>query len=240
MMALLLCFFVMLFAMSDVNEVELMRFLESFGNPNINVVQASSSFGMQTMLGSGIIHMPAPDPDANAGFQALEIYDDMSDRLMSLAIDFETFFHESRTGLDDGTAPHEPPPIDIVYDPELEELRIIFGDNMLFASASAEVLPATLYLLDYVAQILIDNPEFLIFIEGHTDNVPMRAGHPIFPTNWHLSASRAIAVLSHLEAQGVEPYRLIPIGFGEHNPRGDNNTEEGRAQNRRVEIRITQ
>jgi chemotaxis protein MotB len=71
-----------------------------------------------------------------------------------------------------------------------------------------------------------------INVEGYTDNQPIRNG--LFPSNWELSAARATAVVRALEREGVDPARLSATGYGENRPVGDNATEEGRAQNRRV------
>jgi len=74
------------------------------------------------------------------------------------------------------------------------------------------------------------NPDLKIGVEGHTDNV----GTPA--SNKTLSEARAKSVVSAIVAQGIAADRLSPVGFGQDKPITDNNTEEGRAQNRRVEL----
>jgi outer membrane protein OmpA-like peptidoglycan-associated protein len=74
------------------------------------------------------------------------------------------------------------------------------------------------------------NPDLKIGVEGHTDNV----GSPA--SNKTLSEARAKSVVSALVAQGISADRLTPAGYGQDNPVADNNTEEGRAKNRRVEL----
>lgn len=75
-----------------------------------------------------------------------------------------------------------------------------------------------------------------IFVEGHTDNIPIATVE--YPSNWELSAARAIEVAELLVAGGVEGGRISAVGYADTQPRGDNSTEEGRALNRRVEIMI--
>ena len=79
----------------------------------------------------------------------------------------------------------------------------------------------------------------VIRIEGHTDNQPIKRKKDKFKTNWELSTARAISVLYYfINECGVNPENIYIAGFGEHSPIADNNTKEGRNQNRRVEIVI--
>jgi chemotaxis protein MotB len=78
-----------------------------------------------------------------------------------------------------------------------------------------------------------------IVIAGYTDNLPIE--EPLarrFPTNWDLSAARAIAVVRYLEPQGIDPSQLSAVAFGKYHPIASNDTPEGRAQNRRINIVI--
>jgi outer membrane protein OmpA-like peptidoglycan-associated protein len=85
-------------------------------------------------------------------------------------------------------------------------------------------------VIDQIVQMMKANPDLKIGVEGHTDNV----GTPA--SNKTLSEARAKSVVSAIVAQGVSADRLSPAGFGQDKPIADNNTEEGRAQNRRVEL----
>ena len=69
-------------------------------------------------------------------------------------------------------------------------------------------------------------------VEGYTDNVPIR--NDLFPSNWELSAARASSVVRLFESSGIDPARLSAVAFGEQNPSASNETEAGRAENRRV------
>jgi chemotaxis protein MotB len=76
-----------------------------------------------------------------------------------------------------------------------------------------------------------------IRIEGHTDNVKITSRlAKVYPTNWELSAARAINVLKYLQQQGIDPKILSATAFGEYQPLADNSTAEGRAKNRRIAI----
>ena len=78
-----------------------------------------------------------------------------------------------------------------------------------------------------------------IRIEGHTDNIQISGAlTQTFPTNWELSAARAINVARYLQKQGLDPATLSAAAFGEFKPVADNETKEGRAKNRRIEITL--
>ena len=101
-----------------------------------------------------------------------------------------------------------------------------------FESASAELLSSSNKILLEVTNILKENPTILIEISGHTDNVGDSQ------SNYHLSRNRAKAVYTFLIKNGIQKKRLTYRGFGETQFIQTNSTEEGRAENRRVEIKI--
>ncbi len=111
------------------------------------------------------------------------------------------------------------------------------SDALLFAPAKADIKPEALEILTYVADLLgsLDNQ---VIVEGHTDNVPINT--LIFPSNWELSAARAVGVVRHLvEQKKLDPVRFAAMGFGEFHPVASNLSAEGRAKNRRVNIIIS-
>lgn len=93
-------------------------------------------------------------------------------------------------------------------------------------------------LLDKMASSLKELEDQNIAVEGHTDNVPIGAIlKERYPTNWDLSTARAVAVVRHLiENAEMNPELFSAIGYGENRPVATNETEEGRSQNRRIEI----
>ncbi len=108
--------------------------------------------------------------------------------------------------------------------------------EILFSSGSAVIKPEGQKVLDLIAETLNKHPDRMISIEGHTDNKPI-AGDLAYPTNWELSSARAAAAVRYLEDKArVEPTRMQIVGHGQHNPTASNETAEGRATNRRIEI----
>ena len=117
------------------------------------------------------------------------------------------------------------------------KLTVNMIDAILFDSGKAEVKPGGLAVLEKVVDILRGVKDKAIRIEGHTDNVPISGGlAKRFPTNWELSAARAINVTRYLQQQGLDPSILSAVGYGEYKPVAGNDTEEGKAKNRRIEI----
>ncbi|HTI00217.1 MAG TPA: OmpA family protein [Acidisoma sp.] len=116
-------------------------------------------------------------------------------------------------------------------------LTISLDAAVLFDSGKAELLPGAKSLLDNVADSLKSLPRpFAINLQGYTDNQPIAT--PQYPSNWSLSAERAVSVVELFGQQGIEGDRLSAQGFGEYVPLADNSTEQGRAKNRRVVIVI--
>ncbi len=115
---------------------------------------------------------------------------------------------------------------------------ISLNDNMLYKSGSYEISPAAAATLQKIAKIITDYKDYEVLIEGNTDNVPIKKTN--IRNNWDLSALRASSVVQELQNKyGVNPSRLTAGGRGEYNPVADNDTEAGRAKNRRTQIIIT-
>ena len=108
--------------------------------------------------------------------------------------------------------------------------------GMLFASGSDVLTAAGTQLIETIAEEYSDKPN-AIHIRGYTDNVPIRSRR--FSSNWALSSGRAVAVLELMQEVGVDPERMVPEGYGEHQPVASNDTPEGRAINRRVVIAMS-
>jgi chemotaxis protein MotB len=117
-------------------------------------------------------------------------------------------------------------------------LRLDMVDEILFDSGEATIKPMGQEILTRVGTVLKKAEDRQVVVHGHTDNVQIvgRLAER-FPTNWELSAARAVNVTRFLqEAVGMDPSRLGAAGFSEYRPRADNETEEGRQMNRRIEI----
>ena len=115
---------------------------------------------------------------------------------------------------------------------------ISLNDNMLYKSGSYEISPSAAATLSKIAKIITDYKDYEVLIEGNTDNVPISKTN--IRNNWDLSALRASSVVQELQNKyGVNPSRLTAGGRGEYNPVADNDTNAGRAKNRRTQIIIT-
>jgi chemotaxis protein MotB len=114
-------------------------------------------------------------------------------------------------------------------------VSIEINANVLFQPGRAELAPQSLAVLRAVADKLKNEP-FNLEITGHTDNVPI--SNSLFASNWELSAVRASSVVRLLADSGIAPVRLLAIGREASQPIASNDTAEGRARNRRVELMI--
>jgi chemotaxis protein MotB len=117
------------------------------------------------------------------------------------------------------------------------KLTVNMVDSILFDSGKAEVKKGGLEILGKVISILKDVKDKSIRIEGHTDDVQIvGALAKRYPTNWELSAARAINVTRYLQDQQLDPGQLSAVAYGEWKPVATNDTAEGKAKNRRIEI----
>jgi len=119
-----------------------------------------------------------------------------------------------------------------------EGIHIIIGDPALFDSGQAVIKSEFYPVLDGVVEVIhAGTGDENVRVEGHTDNVPINT--PQFKDNWELSIARALEVIRYIKAKElIDPRRLRPVGAGEFHPVAPNDTPEGRALNRRVEIFI--
>ncbi|MGD8303590.1 MAG: OmpA family protein [Desulfobacterales bacterium] len=120
------------------------------------------------------------------------------------------------------------------------KLMVTFVDKILFDSGSVSIKPEGQEVILRLAESFKDKQDQMIVVQGHTDDVKI-GGALIdrFPTNWELSAARATAVVRLLQDEGeIDPARLTASGFSYYKPVASNETEEGRKQNRRIEIML--
>ncbi len=124
--------------------------------------------------------------------------------------------------------------------------RFVFSSEVLFDLGSADLAPAGRAQIGEVAGILRDVAEdipaeldWILRVDGHTDNIPIFGG--IYADNWELSQARALSVVRFMTQQlGFPPERLAAAGFGEYRPVNPADTPEARAQNRRIELKLTE
>ncbi|HEV7292613.1 peptidoglycan -binding protein [Devosia sp. RR2S18] len=123
--------------------------------------------------------------------------------------------------------------------------RFVFQSEVLFDAGEADLdaggLPELDALADAILQLEEEIPSdinWVLRIDGHTDRRPISNAR--FPSNWELSAARAISVAQYLVSQGVSPNRLVAAGFGEFTPIDPGDSDEAFRRNRRIEFKLTE
>ncbi|MDR2638128.1 MAG: flagellar motor protein MotD [Zoogloeaceae bacterium] len=216
---LLFAFFVVMYALSSVNEGKYRVLSESLNTAFRNLTNGPNGQIMILTPGSPPLPVPVARPDKNADDAKIRqrvkmrnMARDIMDALAPLVREGKVRVLETSRGV-----------------------TVEINDSVLFAPGQARLEPLSISALEAVAAVLAMN-RYPITIEGHTDNIPINT--PQFPSNWELSAMRATTVLRLFAAAGVDPENLTAIGYGEQRPVEDNGTVEGRARNRRVTILI--
>ncbi len=119
--------------------------------------------------------------------------------------------------------------------PQDAKITIRLGEGVLFDEGSAIIKPDSKKSLDIlIAELKKNNKQ--IRVEGHSDNLPVKGGK--YTSNWELSSARAVNILSYMISRGIDKKRLSAAGYADNMPIATNNTQEGRAKNRRVDIII--
>jgi chemotaxis protein MotB len=123
--------------------------------------------------------------------------------------------------------------------------RFVFQSELFFERGQAILKPEAMPELDRIAALLAElerqippDIPWVLRVDGHTDVRPIATAQ--FPSNWALSASRAIAVVQYLIQKGIPPQRLVAAGFGEFQPLDPATTDEAYARNRRIELKLTE
>ena len=123
--------------------------------------------------------------------------------------------------------------------------RFVFQSEVLFAQGQAEIgtdgrqqLTQLAVTLTNIAGQIPDDINWILQVDGHTDNLPLRAGR--YRDNWDLSTERALSVVRFLRDQGLPANRLAAAGYGEFQPLDGRDTDDARRVNRRIELKITQ
>jgi chemotaxis protein MotB len=123
--------------------------------------------------------------------------------------------------------------------------RFVFQSEVLFAPGQADISAEGTPDLDALAEAILQLEDeiptdinWVLRIDGHTDIRPISNAR--FPSNWELSAARAISVAQYLVSRGVSPNRLVAAGFGEFTPLDPGENEEAFRRNRRIEFKLTE
>ena len=210
-----MCFFVLLFAFSEIDVQKLDAFIQSFQGA-VGVLEAG-----RTIEPSDLLSEAELDDLTLQELQELEDFRRLQERM-------DEFLEERDMQAD------------VLVTLETRGLVLRFQDNVLFDSGRSEIKADSLEILAFVGMV-IREPEFndkFIRIEGHTDTDPLRPGAR-YETNWELSVARAANVVRHMiEDLGVAPVRFSASGYGEYHPVAPNDTAENKSKNRRVDIVI--
>lgn len=230
-LTLLIAFFVLLLAMSEPKtEEEILQSMVT-GTGGADSEDPASSLtpgaGPDGVLGGGIGVLPQYNA-VIAGDEG----DSSPDAVAGGSVDEDNNDNEERFGeLEDSLNSLALQGVDAEIGREGLTLRI--ADNLLFASGESELRYDGMILISQLREVL-ESFDGEISVEGHTDSIPINTVQ--FPSNWELSSARAISVLRYLEADGIEAARMRAIGYADTRPLQSNNSAEGRASNRRVEI----
>lgn len=236
LMNLLLCFFVLLFSMSKIEEDKWLAVVASFQNTISVFDGGADAIGDGVLISNGVSQLNELSEYINSSGQAEEV-DEPDDTLYNemeregLA-ESEEMAEQIEEALSELNLDKE---IDVDFNSQY--VLLTMKGAILFDSGRAELKPEIYPTLDRLGLILMVYADSLIEIEGHTDNVPIH--NAAFSNNDELSSARALAVFQYfMETTNLDPVNLKHSGRGEYIPVADNSTEEGRAHNRRVEIKI--
>ncbi|MCB1906770.1 MAG: flagellar motor protein MotD [Rhodocyclaceae bacterium] len=223
---LLFAFFVVMYAISSVNEGKYRvlsdSIVQAFRSVNINA-KGSQIVVQPSIMTSSETGPPAESPDA-AREKAIDARREaLSKRMRSVADEIKKVLapltKDGQVRVTEGA----------------HGISVEINASVLFPVGEARIGSTAGRALTAVAQVLA-GADFPITIEGHTDDVPIST--PQFPSNWELSAVRASSVVRLFVDAGVDPSRLTAAGYGDQRPVADNGSEEGRARNRRVNLLI--
>ncbi|MGI5877261.1 MAG: OmpA/MotB family protein [Christensenellales bacterium] len=223
MMSLLLTFFVLLFSFSSIDAEKWRALVESLAGRPLIVEQIPDDSVIGILPGEQQVPeepeaTPTPEPSQTALPSPGEALDALYQRLLDATRD---------AGVD----------ADLEVLRTQDEIILRFNNNMMFESGRADLNARSIEVISSLLPLMVEYEPYLhqIRIEGNTDDVPIHNSH--FRDNYELSMHRALVVLRYIrDHTSIAPGKLVSIGYGEHNPIADNDTEEGRALNRRTDI----
>jgi len=125
---------------------------------------------------------------------------------------------------------------DVTVERRSTYIVLTFPERIMFDSGQAEVKATVQPLLEKVAAVILNRPEIVVAIHGHTDDRPIHNRR--YASNWELSVDRATQVARALVQMGIQPTKLSIKGFGEDHPLYPNDSDDNRMKNRRVEIQF--
>lgn len=249
LMNLLLCFFVMLFAMSNLEESKVAEFTAAMNNTFSIFDGGASAIGDGILVSNGVSQLNELDEYINSTgktadsavdgdqFEEFDLSKAPQDALEQQIEDNNLRNNEELTERVEETLSENQIGDEVDVSFTAQYIQLTMSGALLFDSGSAKLTEDAMQVLDKVAIVLERYSGGEIEIAGHTDNVPM-SSHT-YANNEELSDARALSVFYYLsENTLLDPSRIKHSGMGERQPIADNSTDEGRSMNRRVEIRI--
>lgn len=236
LMNLLLCFFVLLFSMSKIEEDKWLAVVASFQNTVSVFDGGAEAIGDGVLISNGVSQLNELSEYINSTGQAQEV-DEPDDTLYNEMVreglaESEEMAEQIAEALQDMNLDKE---VDIEFTSQY--VLLTMKGAILFESGKAQLMKEIYPTLDRLGLILMTYSNSVIEIEGHTDNVPIHNSE--FANNDELSSARALSVFHYfMETTSLDPVYVKHTGRGEYIPVADNSTAEGRARNRRVEIKI--
>lgn len=248
LMNLLLCFFVLLFSMATMDAAKFEEVAASFSSAFGIFDGGEMALGQGALVGDGVSQLTelssyitsmglAQTGDDSDSDQA-DVGNMDEEELMKAAEEAQMeasqkLAEKIEQALEEGEIENE---VSLNYTSQYVQLTI--QGSILFDSGKTAIKEDVIPVLEKVGQILETYAGGTIDIEGHTDNVPMSSGGK-YANNDELSSGRALAIFNYLcENTNLDPSNIVHTGRGEYDPIADNSTDEGRARNRRVEIKI--
>lgn len=246
LMNLLLCFFVLLFSMSKIDAEEFQKIAASFSNQFSVFDGGATAIGDGILISYGVSQLNELDEYINSTGRTADDSDvtddldeeqseteDLAEKMEQKRIErSEQLAEQVQEVVDESNLSGK---IDVQFTSQYVQLTL--NGAILFDSGQAELKRDVLPILASVGVILEKYATNTIEIEGHTDNVPI--GNSRFANNNELSSARALSVFDYfVDNTNLNPANIKTSGRGEYVPVADNSTPEGRAANRRVEIRI--
>ena len=249
LMNLLLCFFVLLFSMANMDAAKFEEVAASFSSAFGIFSGGEMAIGQGALIGDGISQLTqissymtsmgvAQENQNQLEQDEMDVGEMEEQEILEAAEKEQLEASEELAGkiedaLENGAIDDV---VSLNYTSQYVQLTI--QGAILFGSGSVDIKEDALPVIDKVGQILETYAGGTIEIEGHTDNVPMSGGGK-YANNDELSAGRALTIFYYLtENTTLDPANLVHTGRGQYDPIADNSTDEGRARNRRVEIKI--
>jgi len=232
LMTLLLAFFVVMYAISSVNEGKYRSMADSLsvafgGKPRpVQTLPPGPTTGNQNPLDRpSVIPSPLPTAPQTSTDEHKPTREDAQERVQR---QLSRINHHLERAL----APLLRKGLITIWRNE-RWIEVEINSDILFATGSAVLDEDARTILELLATVLRDEPN-KVRVEGHTDNVPIATA--LYPSNWELSAARAASVVHLFADHGLQPQRMAMLGYGEFRPRADNALSEGRNRNRRVAV----